>query len=175
MQLALGAIGKLLGGAGLSAAASATTTTASGLSGLSGLGTALSILGTIGSGLSSASQSNAMVAQVEMQSGQEQLQSTQRQTEQKRALMQVLGENDVTFAAAGIDLTGGIAAGARAKATKDATEQISIERSDADFRASLAKLRAKGYRSQASGQIGGALLGALGKGVNYAIDLQGQG
>lgn len=172
MEVAIGAITSILGGTPLAAAAGGTAASASGLSGLA---TALSVLGTIGSGVSAFAQSNAMANQVELQSGQEQLQSQQRQTEQKRALMQVLGENDVTFAAAGIDLTGGIAAGARAKATKDATSQISIERQDSDFRATLAKLRAKGYRQQGAGQIGGALLGALGTGVNYKIDLQQQG
>lgn len=191
MEMAIAALGKVFAGMGGAAAGglqmagagaalggafpAAPGMAAGGLSALQGVMTAVSVLGAIGQGLSAASESREMAAQAELQAGQEKVAGLQRQNQIRRSLAQVLGENDVAFAAAGIDISHGIADQARSTAHKRAAQEISIDRQDADFRAAMHRMRASGYRRRARGQVGGALLGALGSGANYAIDLVGRG
>lgn len=184
MQLAIAAIGKVASGigslfgiGGSSTAATATTAggTAAGWSGGQLLTSTLTALSTIGAGMEAAATSREAAAQAQLESGQEQVQSQQRQTEMKRRLLEVLGENDVTFAAAGIDLSSGIAANARQQAQERAVSELSIERRDSDFRRALYQMRAAGYRRRASGQVGGALIGALGTGAQSYLDMRIRG
>lgn len=174
MQLAFAAIakvGSLLGIGGGSAAGGAAT----GLGGAQTIVSALQAVGTVMGGLSAASASRDMADQTELQAGQEQVETTQRQTQMKRTLLNVLGENDVTFASAGIDITGGIAQQARQTATQRATDEITIDRRDSDFRRALLKMRTQGYRRQAGAQIGGALLSAAGGLLDTGIDSYSRG
>lgn len=192
MQLAFAALAKVGASLGLSSAAAASSaataattaattattaaaTTSTSLGALQGFATTLSVLGQLGSGLMAAQQSRQMATEAELQSGQEQVAGTQRTTAMKRELARVLANNDVAFAAAGIDLSGGIAANAATEAKKRAVDEISIDQQDTEFRRALLKMRASGYRQQAGMQIGGALLGALGTGVNYGLDLKERG
>lgn len=184
MQLALGALTKLFAGGGLGAAAGGAATGAAGAAGAAGGGfsvasafaTTLGILGQIGSGIAAKGQADQMAMQSEIEAGQEKVQATQRQTAMKRQLLQVLGENDVTFASAGIDISGGgIASSAAADAKKRAASEISIDREDADMRASLLRMRASGYRAQGRSALGGALIGALGTGVKAGLDIKAVG
>lgn len=185
MELAVAAAGKLFSSIGLAGAAgaakgaatTAATTAAtggaaaatSGFSVASAFSTALQILGGIGAGMAQQSQAEDMARQTEMQAGQEQVQATQRQTAMKRQLLQVLGENDVTFASAGIDISGGIAASSARDAKARASKEISIDRNDADFKRALLRMRASGQRAQGQAAMGGALLGALGTAADASI------
>ncbi len=168
MQLALGAIAKvggLLFGGGAAAGA-----TSAGLGGASTMLSVLQAVGTVGAGLAAASASRDMADQTDLQAGQEKVAETQRQTQMKRTLLQVLGENDVTFAAAGIDISGGIAQQARQTASKRAADELTIDRRDSDFRRAMLKMRAQGYRRQASSQLGGSLLSAATGLISTGID-----
>lgn len=178
MQVAVAALGKVFAGLGLGGSvvgpgiAGANTILSGGTAaagGLQGLTTAISALATIGSGLSGAAESRQLADQAELQDGQEQVQAAQRQAQMKRSLLEVLGNNDVTFAAAGIDISSGIAQSARADASKRASQELSIDRQDTDFRRALHRMRAQGYRRRAGAQIGGSLLGALGQAGDFAI------
>ena len=183
MQLAIAAIGKVFGGlasvagaSGGAGAAAAGTAGAGGFSAASLFTAGLGILGQIGSGIAAKNQAENMAAQADLTAGQEHLQSTQRQTAMKRQLLQVLGENDVTFASAGIDISGGgIAQSAAADAKKRAAQEISIDRNDADFRRATYRLKAQGYRQQGRSALGGALLGALGTGIKTGLDIRAIG
>ncbi|TGS86728.1 hypothetical protein EN817_17655 [Mesorhizobium sp. M3A.F.Ca.ET.174.01.1.1] len=177
MQAAFAAIASIFGGGGAAATGAAATggATAAGLSGAQTLVSVLSAIGTLGAGFASAQASKDQANAVELQAGQDKVQDTQRQTQMKRTLLQVLGDNDVTFASAGIDISGGIAQDARQTASKRAADELTIDRRDSDFRMALAKMRAQGYRRQASSTIGGALLGAAGGMLNSYIDGQVRG
>lgn len=170
MQLALGALANLGigGGAAAAGAAGAAGGAAAGLSALQGIGAAIGILGTIGQGFAKAAETRHEADQATLQAGQEQVGAQQRALQMKRELLRTLGENDVAFAGAGIDTSQGIAAVSRANNVDAAGTQLSIDRADADFRRALLDARAKNLRSRASGEIGGALLSALGQGISAA-------
>jgi|GEM_PF-1811966 hypothetical protein len=177
-----GATGAATATAGV-AATTATTAAAgigaassSALSILQGVATAVSALGAIGGGLSAANASNEAATATELQAGQEQLASEQRSLTMKRELMKVLGENDVAFAAAGIDVgSGGIAEQTRTRAKQDAATDININRSQDEYRRALMQARARGLRRRGGEQVFSGLLSAVGTGVNYGMDLAGRG
>lgn len=179
MQLAVAALAKvggLLAGAfgGGGAAAGAAGTSAF-LTGAQTIASVLGAVGTIGAGMASAQASRDQADQAILQAGQEKVETTQRQTQMKRTLLQVLGENDVAFASAGIDISSGIAQQARQTASKRAADELTIDRRDSDFRRALLKMRAQGYRRQAKSQMGGALLGAATGLIGTGIDAAGRG
>lgn len=176
MELAVSAVtaigqgvGSLLGIGGGAAASSG------GLGLAQTLTSVLSAIGTVGAGVAGAQASRDEADQADLQSGQEQVQDLQRQTKMKRTLLQVLGENDVAFASAGIDISGGIAQQSRQTASQRAVDELTIDRRDSDFRRALLKMRAQGLRRKASSQIGGALIGAATGVLNTGIDLAGRG
>lgn len=189
MELAIAAAGKIFGGLGLASAAGGTataagaagtvaTTAAAGsgaLTALQGFATTLKVLGGIGAGIAAKNQANAAADQTELQSGQEQLQATQRQTTMKRELARVLGQNDVTYAAAGIDLAGGVAQSNATEAKKRAMDEISIDQQDTDFRRALYRMRARSQRQQGKSAMGGAMLGALGDVAGFGLDVAARG
>lgn len=159
--------------AGVTTAATASAATAAAASStlamLTRVATVIQILGAIGAGVASARTSAGLAREAELEAGQEQIASAQRSTQMKRELARVLGENEVAFAAGGVEVTGGgIAGQAAAAARRRATDELSIERRDADFRRAQLRLRARGYRRQAAGAIGGSLVRAAGT----AIDLR---
>jgi len=196
MELALGAIGKLFG-AGLTAAsgaatgaagaaagaagaaatgATAATTLGSGaLGALQGFTTILKVLGGLGAAAASARADNQLADQTDLQAGQEQLLGEQRKTKMSRELARVLGNNQVAFAAAGIDLTQGIAADNAASAKQRAASEISIDQQDTEFRRALYRMRAGGYRDRARATKGGAVLSALGDVAGLGISLAERG
>lgn len=190
MELAISALGSLFGGTGIAGgaaaagsaaagAAGAATTTAAASSGvlgaLQGVSTVLGVLGTIGAGAASARASNQQADQADLQAGQEQLAGDQRENKMRRELARVLGQNDVTYAAAGIDLTQGVAADNAARQKQQATDDINIDQQQTDFQRSLYKMRAQGLRAQASATRGGALLSSLGSLANYGFNLAERG
>jgi hypothetical protein len=157
------------------AATTATAASSSVLNILSGISTAASILGTIGTGIEGARQANTAAMEATLDEGQQQLQSAQRQSDIKRALLKTIGENQVTFAAAGIDVSGGAAQTARQDANTQASRDLSIERRDDDYRRAMLRARARGYKQAAGNAIGGALLKSLGSYADYTIDIAGRG
>lgn len=186
MQLAVAAIGKVFAGLGLSGAATGATAAAGAATGaatagsgalaaLQGFSTVLKVLGTIGAGAAAARESNDLADQTMLQEGQEQLAGEQRKTKMSRELARVLGNNDVAYAAAGIDLTQGVAAENAASAKQRAADEISIDQQDTDFRRSLYRMRAQNLRSRAKSQRGGALLTAMGDVAGYGIGLAEMG
>lgn len=185
MELAVTAIGKVLGGLGLGSAAGAAGTAGVGLAGtaassgaltaLQGLGSVLKVLGTIGAGAAAANESRQLAVEADLQAGQEQLAGQQRQNRIRQELGRVLGQNDVTYAAAGIDLSGGIAQSQAQTAREKAQTEITIDQRDTEFRRAMYRQRAIGYRQRASAQSGGALLTALGTAADFGIKIAGQG
>ncbi|ASY69386.1 hypothetical protein [Sinorhizobium fredii] len=189
MELAVAALGKVFTGLGLAGASAGGTAAATGataaaggaaagsgaLSALQGIATTLKVLGGIGAGVAARNEAEDAAVQTELQSGQEQLQSTQRQTSMKRELARVLGQNDVIYAAAGIDLSGGIAQQTAAEQKARATDEISIEQQDSEFRRALYRLRARGQRSAGRSAMRGALIGAIGDVAQYGMDVGNRG
>lgn len=185
MQLAFAAIGKVFAGLGLSGAAGGAAGAAGAASGaaigsgalgaLQGFTTVLKVLGGLGAAAASARADNAAADQAELQAGQEQLAGEQRKTRMSRELARVLGNNQVAYAAAGIDLTQGVAAENAAAAKQRAASEISIDQQDTEFRRSLLKMRASGLRDRARSTKGGAMLGALGDIAGYGISLAERG
>ena len=193
MELAIAAIGKVVGGLGLSSAGAATTAaTAAGsaassftaggaaagsgaLTALQGFSTALQVLGGIGAGAAAARASEQQADQADLESGQEQLAGVQRQNKMRRELARVLGQNEVAYSAAGIDLTQGVAADSAARAKQQAASEISIDQQDTDFRRSLYRMRAQGLRQRARSERGGALLGALVPVAQFGIGVAERG
>ncbi|MFK0330907.1 hypothetical protein ACIQUB_07265 [Rhizobium sp. NPDC090275] len=188
--VALAAIGKVFAGLGLSGAASAgagaaataatatagTAAVGSGALGvLSGVSTLLKVVGTIGAGRAAAAESRQLADQADLSANQEQLAGEQRKTKMTRELARVLGNNDVAYAAAGIDLTQGVAASNAASAKARAADEISIDQQDTDFKRSMYRMRASNLRDRARSQKGGAMLSALGDVAGFGIDLASRG
>lgn len=172
-EIAIGALAAA--GKGLSTVASglfgggAAAGAAGGASGLlSSLGTAVKILGTLGAANAAARSSRDQAAAATLEAGQERVDNANRQLQISRELARVLGENDAAFAAAGIDLGGGVAQDARSAAQKRAAETLTIERSDSEFRRALLRLRANGLRRQASSQSAAGLFSAIDIGFGAA-------
>ena len=160
-----------LASAGTAAAAGGAT--AAGLSGMSGLMTGLSILSTIGQGVSAYADGQAQAAQADIQRGQEMVAGQRRQAELSAQLAQVLGDNAVTFAAAGIDLNSGIAAATDARAKTRAQQEMTLDRQDSLFRQQMYRQQARAYKTKGAMGLGGALIGALQQGAQYKINLGG--
>lgn len=194
MELAVAAIGKVLGGLGLSAgaaagagagaAAAAATGAATGvasvassgaLTALQWLGGILKVLGTLGAGAAAAAESRQLAVEADLQAGQEEIEGKQRQNRISRELARVLGQNDVTYAAAGIDLSGGIAQSQAQTAKERAASEITIDQRDTDFRRAQYRQRASGYRQRAKSQTGGALISALGTAAEFGMELAERG
>lgn len=167
MQLALGALGSIGsaltgGGAAAASAASAVGTAAAGgatavaSSGFSIGGILKGVISGV-SALASLSQTDAQAEQfeaqafsAEQQAQDERAQGLQRTSEIKRQMNRALGENAVKFAAAGIDLSGGVADDNARSIEDRATDEISIDRADTDARRAVLRARAAGYRRTAS-------------------------
>lgn len=176
---ALMAIPTLFAGGGAAAGAAGAAAGASGgLSALSILSAGASIagiLGTIGAGNAQANSYKDQAFQAKLEGENETAQGIQRQTGLKRELMRVIGENDVSFAAAGLDLGSGIAADARRSASERASQEISIDRSTADARRAMYIARASGFRRMAREAKSAALFGAIGQGAQAIAGFAGRG
>lgn len=186
MEMAIAAVGKVFSGLGLagaSGAAAGATGAATGgalagsgaLGALQGFATVLKVLGGLGAASASATADNQAADQTMLQAGQEQLAGEQRKTKMSRELARVLGTNQVAFAAAGIDLSQGIAADNAAEAKKRAASEISIDQQDTEFRRALLRMRATGLRDRARSTKGGAVLNALGDVAGLGISLAERG
>lgn len=190
MEMAAAALGKvftgLVGGGGAAAAGAATGGASIGstaLTVLSGVAATVKILSTLSAGRAGANatiqNANLEAGQLELQAGQEKVKSTQRQTQMSRELQRILGENEVAFANAGIDISAGAARTSARAAKKRAVSELSIDRRDADLQAALYRIRGQGVRtraaSSASAQRGGALLSAVSTAADFGISLASRG
>lgn len=151
MQLAVGLLGGL-GGTGAAAAGAGVAAAGTGISAasiLSGVATIGGVLSTIGAGKAQANAYKDQAFHAELEGKNEQAQGVQRNTQMKRELMRVLGENTVAAAAAGLDLGQGIASDQAVNAKTQAAQEITIDRATADARRAMYKARAAGYRRMA--------------------------
>lgn len=178
-EVLLGAAASAAGGG---ATAAATTTAAAGASSLStilgilsGVATVASVVGGLQSAEASAHMAETNALDATLEEGQQRNQAAQRGSAMKRELARILGENDVAIAAAGIDLSGGIATSSRAAAKADAARELSIDRGDDESRRAMLKARANGYRRQASSYRAGGMLAAVGKAAEFGIGLAERG
>jgi hypothetical protein len=167
--LALTGLGSVMGLGGLAGLG------AGGLGALSSMATAVSVLGAVGRGVSGLMQGNAEARDSEIQAGQVAVQTAQRQSEMQKELVQIMGGNDVAFAAAGVDVSQGIAANARRDVSKEAARAQKIAGDDGAFRRSMLRLRARNQRRAGVGKLASGLLGAFGAGIDGRIDLVNRG
>jgi hypothetical protein len=142
---------------------------------LQGVATVMSAMGAMSAASAEARQAEDMAIQTDLQAGQEGVEGAQRQTQLKRELFRVLGDNDVAFASAGIDISSGIAQSARQTAQARAADELTIDRRDQEFRSAMLKARASGYRQQAASARQAGTFKALGSFVNFGIDLASRG
>lgn len=138
---------------------------------LQGVASLVAVVGAVGGGLSAMQTANEEAQATELQAGQEQLGGEQRRLTMRRELARILGENDVAFAAGGVDVTGGIAANARRGASQDATFDMSIDRSQDEYRRALLQVRARGIRRRGGEQMFAGLAGAAGAGLDYGMSV----
>jgi hypothetical protein len=185
MQLAVGLLGGLGGGAGAGAAATGAAAAGAGaaaagggisaMSILSGAASIAGILGTIGAGNAQARSYKDQAFHAELEGENETAQAVQRQTGFKRELMRVLGENAVGYAAAGIDLGAGVSQDAAGAAKQRASEELSIDRATADARRAMLKARAAGFRRMAKEAKSAAMITAFGQGIEAIGSFAGRG
>lgn len=169
---ALTTAGKAVMGAFTGGGAAAGGASAAGLSGGSSFFSGLKLLAGIGGGLTQLAQANAQADETMLQAGQERIQSEQRATAAKRELMMALGDNAATFAAAGIDLSGGIAAANAATLKTRSAEELSIERRNTEMRQAMLRMRAKNIRAAGLSDFGGSLVGGLSQFASSQMSLK---
>lgn len=136
--------GAAAAGAGAAAAGGITLTQV-----LSGVATVGSIFSTIAAGAAEAESLKNQAWEAQMQKGQEQIESVRRTTDMKRELARVLGENDVAYSAAGIDISSGVAAQGRATAETRAAQEVSIDRDQTAARGAMYDARSSMLRGMA--------------------------
>lgn len=159
-------------GAATTAAVGTAAASSSALGIMQGVATAVSALGAIGGGLAAMRSANEQADAVELQAGQEQLAGEQRRMSKTRQLMQILGENDVAFAAGGVDVSGGgIAQVSKQQARNAAVFDMNIDRDQDQYRRALMQVRARGLRRRGGEAFGAGLMGALDAGLGYGMDL----
>lgn len=158
------------------AAAGSAATAAGGLSStilsiLSGTASVVGILGTLAGARSEQNAMEGQALETELQAGQEQLQSTNRQTALRRQLYQVLGENRVAAAASGIELGANGLAGAEERRQQQlATGDLTIERQDDEMRRAMLKARANGLRARGRDAMTAGLFRSFGQATSFGID-----
>ncbi|SFT67178.1 hypothetical protein SAMN05444141_102673 [Pseudovibrio denitrificans] len=184
MQMAVAAFSSLLGGGGAAAGAGAGAAAAGAAGGaaiaglgspaamiLQGIAGATSILSGLAASNSQADAYEMKAADADFAEVDERSQGMARTTALKKELAAALGENDVKFAAAGIDLSGGVAEDTRQNLESDSAQEISIDRADTSARMGLHRSRAAGYRSLAKSTRKAGRLAAFAQGANLGLKL----
>jgi len=80
-----------------------------------------------------------------------------------------------TFAAAGVDISAGIAANNRQRETSQVTGDLSVDRGDQEYRAALLKTRAHNQRKAGKRAFQASLISAAGKGIGAVAGSMGRG
>ncbi|MET3601051.1 hypothetical protein [Martelella mangrovi] len=184
MEAAFSAIAGLFSGGGAAAATTAATAAGAGAgaaaTGLGSLATlktgmtllsGISALGQIGAGRAEAQVLRAQADEANLQAGQERLDAQQRQNRIRREMASILGETKNKYAAAGVDLTGGIAQSQAERTARDAADQITIDRRDSEFVQAQYRARARNLRRGAGQAQTKGLLAALETGGNTAFNI----
>ena len=184
-ELFLGAAASSVASAGTASAAAAalatgatatTSLSSTVLNILSGVATAFGVLGTLSSANAQQNEAGAQAIETELQAGQEQLATENRQTQMRRELMKVLGDNRVAAAASGVELGGGgIAAANELKQKQRAATDTSIDRQDDDYRRALLKARANGLRARGRDAMTAGLVRSIGQVAQYGADVVERG
>lgn len=147
----------------------------SALSILQGTASVMSALGSLSAGNAQASAAEAQATQADLDAEREANLGMQRRTKIKSELLQVLGENDVAAAAAGIDVGTGLATDMAASLETRAAQELSIDRADQDYRAAQKRAQAAGYRSQARSYRRAGALNAAGAVLSSGLSMGARG
>lgn len=183
MQMAIAAIGSALSGsaaaagtaatAGAAAAGTAATFGSTATMILQGVAGVTSILSGLAASNSQADAYEMKAADADFAEVDERSQGMARTTALKKELAAALGENDVKFAAAGIDLSGGVAEDTRQNLESDTAQELTIDRADTSARRALHRSRAAGYRGLAKSTRRAGGLAAFAQGANLGLKLAG--
>lgn len=124
---------------------------------LSAGATALSVLGTMRAGQQRARSLELAAEDAEFDAKIGDVETAERRTGLKRALVMALGERDVATAASGVDLSFGTPSIARGEAAEDADDAISRENNANELRRARLAERSASYRRMASESRAGGL------------------
>jgi hypothetical protein len=155
--LTAGAAGAAAGGGGLLAALGGAST----LSLLSGGLTAVSVLQKLNQGEMQAQQAEFKAKEAANEAIGEEAAGANRAATLKRNLVKVLGENDLAYAASGIDLSYGEAASAGQRATDRAYGELSTDRATTSARIAGYDARTASYSTLARRTRTASLLDAV--------------
>lgn len=165
----LAGTGAAAGAAGGAAAGFSLGSTA--LSILSGASTAVSVLQTLNAGSAKADAAALHAREAEIEGVGAQAAGQVRQARLKRELLRTLGENDVAYAASGVDLGYGEAAGTRSRMLERGEREIAIDEATTEAQVAGYGARSAGYNRLARQYRRGSLLSAVanaGEGVARA-------
>lgn len=159
---AAGGLGAALGGTSLASSI------------LSGGVTALSVLRTLQSGREKSLEANMAADQAADQAQDERAAGARRRLNLSEELYKTLGENDVTVAASGLDLSYGYGKELRATTMDRGARELSIDRATEEDRVRQLREREKNYRRMARGFRSGGTLSAALAGGEGALNLAGR-
>jgi hypothetical protein len=128
---------------------------------LSGASTAVSVLMKLNAGEINAKQAEFKATEAQNEAIGEQATQAQRATAIKRSLLKTLGENDVAYAASGIDTSYGEAATTRDRATDRAYSDIAVDQATSGARVAGYDARSAAYNRMARSYRTGSLLDAF--------------
>ncbi len=156
MHLLIGGLSALFGGGGgaaaTTAAAAAAVPVSSGISLASILQGTATVLGVVSSVAAGNAQGDALemqAADAEAEQPLENLQGIERRSSLKRAMVDQLGQQDVAYAASGVDLSFGTARAARKDAYREADRALTADVGTQQTRVARLSERAANYRSSA--------------------------
>lgn len=139
-------VGSLFGGGGAAGAGAAAAGGGFSFGNiLSGIGSIFGVFADIAQANTEADNLVQQAHEAEFDEKQEQAEGVASTTSLKKELARAIAENDVAFAAAGIDLGYGVAAEGRETAKKAAATEISIDRQTTDARRAALRARAAGF------------------------------
>ncbi len=160
------------------AATTAATTAASGISLstiLQGAATVLGVVAAIGAGNAEATQLELQAQDAEAEVPLESLQGIARRTSIKKELRDRLGDQDVAYAASGLDLGVGTAAEARKDALREADTTLTTDSFTQVERQSRLMERAAQYRAAAKQAKSAGVIKGLTGGLTGAASIVGRG
>lgn len=184
MQAAAGFFTSLFGGGAAATGAAATGAAATGAAVSSGISlstilqggaTVLGMVNAINAGKADAEAYNLAAQDAEREKPLETLQGIQRRADIKRATMQQVGEQDVAFAASGVDLSFGTPAEARSQAFRQ--EDLGITTSNGTELTRQARLdeRVANYKRMAKRAQSRGVMDALSIGFDGFSSIAGRG
>lgn len=142
---------------------------------LSGASSAVSILQTLRAGGQKSELADLQAMEAQTEGIGEQAAGAQRSARLKKELLRTLGENDVAFAASGVDLGYGAAADSRARSRDDAYGEIAIDRATTNARVAGFEARRISYERMSRRARSTSLLTAFGQGLEGVAKLARRG